>query len=164
LFRPSTSLFRGKQDVNARDKPGHDGYRYMIMDNVAQVPDLREQIAKLEVKIEELGATQERCRKFIQAGKTMIATGLVLVLVMAAGVIKAGLVSVLLAVIATIGGIVVFGSNVSTSRQLAEAIAAAEALRAELIGRIALRVIPGGLLEHPRADGQKSRGILPTQH
>jgi len=40
-----------------------------------------------------------------------------------------------------LGGIVSFGSNVSTLRQTAEAIGAAERLRLELIGRIDLRVV-----------------------
>jgi hypothetical protein len=40
-----------------------------------------------------------------------------------------------------IGGIVVFGSNTSTSKQAAVDIKAAEALRAELIGNIDLRLV-----------------------
>jgi hypothetical protein len=45
------------------------------------------------------------------------------------------------AISAVIGGTVVFGSNTSTSKQAAVAIKAAEALRAELIGKINLRVV-----------------------
>jgi hypothetical protein len=40
-----------------------------------------------------------------------------------------------------LGAIVSLGSNVSTLRQTTDAIAAAEALRSELIGRIDLRVV-----------------------
>ncbi len=42
---------------------------------------------------------------------------------------------------AVIGGTVVFGSNTSTSKQAAADIKAAEVLRAELIGKINLRLI-----------------------
>ena len=40
-----------------------------------------------------------------------------------------------------VGGIVVLGSNASTSKQAAVAIKAAEAFRAELIGKINLRTV-----------------------
>jgi hypothetical protein len=45
------------------------------------------------------------------------------------------------AISAVIGGTVVFGSNRSTSKQAAAAIKAAEALRAELIGKIDLWLV-----------------------
>ena len=45
------------------------------------------------------------------------------------------------AISAVIGGTVVFGSNTSTSKQAAADIKAAEALRAELIGKINLRLV-----------------------
>jgi hypothetical protein len=45
------------------------------------------------------------------------------------------------AITVVIGGTVIFGSNTSTSKQTAVAIKAAEGLRAELIGKINLRVV-----------------------
>jgi hypothetical protein len=45
------------------------------------------------------------------------------------------------AISAVIGGTVVFGSNTSTSKQARAAIKAAEARRAELIGKIDLRLL-----------------------
>jgi len=45
------------------------------------------------------------------------------------------------AISAVIGGTVVFGSNTSTSKQAAVAIKTAEALRAELIGKMNLRLV-----------------------
>ena len=48
----------------------------------------------------------------------------------------------MLAAILSMGGIVLFGSNDTTAKQTAEKIAEAEALRAELIGGIALQLVP----------------------
>jgi hypothetical protein len=45
------------------------------------------------------------------------------------------------AIAVVIGGIVVFGSNTSTSKQAAVAIKAAEALRVELIAKIELGLV-----------------------
>jgi hypothetical protein len=45
---------------------------------------------------------------------------------------------------AVIGGIVLLGSNWSTSQQAMATVKAAEAQRAELIGKIDLRVVEGG--------------------
>jgi hypothetical protein len=45
------------------------------------------------------------------------------------------------AIAAVIGGVVVFGSNSSTSKQTAAAMKAADAQRAELIGMIDLRSV-----------------------
>jgi len=42
---------------------------------------------------------------------------------------------------ALLGGVVVFGSNSSTSNQLAETMKNAEALRAALIGRLDIRLV-----------------------
>jgi hypothetical protein len=48
---------------------------------------------------------------------------------------------------AVIGGMVIFGSNTSTLKQTVTNIKAAEARRAELIGRMDLRVVGGGEVE-----------------
>lgn len=47
------------------------------------------------------------------------------------------------AISAVIGGTVVFGSNTSTLKQAGVAIKTAEALRAELIGKMNLRLVVG---------------------
>jgi hypothetical protein len=49
--------------------------------------------------------------------------------------------SLMVATILIIGGIVLAGSNATTARQIAERIEQAERLRAELIGGIELRVV-----------------------
>jgi hypothetical protein len=60
-----------------------------------------------------------------------------------AGVITSDPTVALGAIAAIIGGIVLFGSNTSTLEQATAALKAAEADRAELIGRIDLRVVEG---------------------
>jgi hypothetical protein len=103
--------------------------------------DLHEEISRLELRIDELANTIERCRKIILAAKIAMAIGGVLMLALVLGAIRFSPVGMIAAMTLVIGGIVVFGSNRSTSKQAAADLGAAETLRAELIGRIDLRVI-----------------------
>jgi hypothetical protein len=104
--------------------------------------DLREQILSLE--IEELAETVESCRKIILISKAVIAVGGILILAMTMGMVRFDPMVMIGAIAAIIGGTVVFGSNTSTSKQTMAAMKASEALRAELISRIDLRVIEDG--------------------
>jgi hypothetical protein len=103
--------------------------------------DLHEEISRLELRIEQLAGTIERCRKIIVVSKIAIAVGGVLMLALLVGAVRFNPVAMIAATTLAIGGIVVFGSNTSTSKQAAADLNAAEALRAELIGRIDLRVV-----------------------
>jgi hypothetical protein len=103
--------------------------------------DLREQILSLEVQIEELAETVESCRKIMLISKAIIAVGGILILAMAIGMIRFDPMVMIGAIAAIIGGTVVFGSNTSTSKQTMAAMKASEALRAELISRIDLRMV-----------------------
>ena len=103
--------------------------------------DLRDQILRLETHIEELTEVIERCRKIILVSKIAIAAGGVWLLVFTLGAITFDPVAMIGAIAVVIGGTVVFGSNTSTSKQAAVAIKTAEALRAELIGKINLRLV-----------------------
>jgi hypothetical protein len=103
--------------------------------------DLRDQILRLEAHIDELTKVIESCRKVILASKVAIAAGGIWLLAFALGAITFDPVTMIAAIAVVIGGIVVFGSNTSTSKHAAVAIKAAEALRAELIGKIGLRVV-----------------------
>jgi hypothetical protein len=103
--------------------------------------DLGEEISRLEVHIEELAKGVERCRKIILIAKIAIAAGGILMVALVIGAIKFSPVALISAMAAAIGGIVVFGSNASTAKQTAANMKAAEELRAELIGRIDLRVV-----------------------
>jgi hypothetical protein len=108
---------------------------------------LHAQISRLEARIDGLAETLERCRKIALVSKAAIAAGAIGMAVMTLAPIRFDPMAMIAAMIAVIGGIVVFGSNRSTSQQTADRMRAAEALRAGLIGRLELRVVDGGLAE-----------------
>ena len=103
--------------------------------------DLREQISRLEVHIEELAEAIEKCRKIILISKAAIAIGGALILAITFGAIRFDPMAMIAAITAVVGGIVLYGSNRSTLEQTMAAVRAAEAQRAELIGRIELRIV-----------------------
>ncbi|WP_298255364.1 hypothetical protein [Bradyrhizobium sp.] len=98
-------------------------------------------ISAIEARIERLAETAERCRKFILASRIAIGGGCALLLLMMFGALGAGAVAMLGSIALALGGIVSLGSNISTLRQTDAAIRSAEALRAELIGSIDLKVV-----------------------
>ena len=91
--------------------------------------DLRDQISRVETDIEEYAVTLEGCRKAMLLAKVAIAAGMDLNAANSRG---------------DLGGVVVFGSNLTTSRQATSAMAALERHRAELIDTINLRTIGEG--------------------
>src|SRR5713101_5750735 len=105
---------------------------------------LREQIQKLENRIEALAEAIERCRKFVLLSKIAIAVGGISALAMAFGAIWFDPAVMVGAITAVIGGAVLLGSNSSTWDEKAAALQAAEAERAELIGEIDLRLVGDG--------------------
>jgi hypothetical protein len=105
--------------------------------------DPRDQISRLEARIEELASVIESCRKLILISRVAIIAGGALLLAITLGVIRFDPVALMGATAAVMGGIVVFGSNTSTAKQAAANIKAAEALRTELIGKINLRPVGG---------------------
>ena len=103
--------------------------------------DPREQIVRLEARIEELAGAIASCRKLIAISKVAIAGGGAMLLAVLLGLVSfdpAGLVG---AIAAIVGGTVLLGSNASTLKQSTEALRAAEVERARLIGEIELRVV-----------------------
>jgi hypothetical protein len=103
--------------------------------------DPTDEIADIEARIEALAEVAERCRKFILASKAAIAGGVALLLVALLGLFGAGQSAALGSIALMLGGIVSFGSNVSTLRQTEAALSTAEALRSDLIGGIDLRIV-----------------------
>jgi hypothetical protein len=103
--------------------------------------DPREEIVRLEEHIEQLAARIENCRKLILASRTAIALGAIVLLAVLSGALRSDPVVLTAAIAALLGGIVLGGSNRSTAKEAAAQMVAAEASRAELIGRIELRVV-----------------------
>jgi hypothetical protein len=103
--------------------------------------ELREEIVRLEAEIDELTGVVERSWKVGLFAKMALLAGAMWLLASTVGAISLDPVALIGAIAAVIGGIVVFGSNTSTSKQAALGIKAAEARRAELIGKIELRPV-----------------------
>jgi hypothetical protein len=103
--------------------------------------DPREEIAELEVQIEELAEQLERCRKFALVAKIAIIFGALLTVATLLGVLAFTPMAMLGGVAALLGGIVVYGSNGSTLDELSKSLHDAEARRAALIGRLNIRLI-----------------------
>jgi hypothetical protein len=101
--------------------------------------DLRDQIARLEAEIEELAKTLQGCRKAMLLSKVAIAAGGIWI--SAYFLMRFNPTTMIGAIAAVIGGVVVFGSNLSTSKQTTAAMKAAEKHRAELIDMVDLRTV-----------------------
>jgi hypothetical protein len=100
-----------------------------------------DEISRIEARLEELAEVSERCRKIILVSKVAIAGGVSLLLVMVLGLFGSNQVAAIGSIAVVLGGIVSFGSNVSTLRQTTAAMSAAEVLRSDLISRIDPRVV-----------------------
>jgi hypothetical protein len=100
-----------------------------------------DEIERIEAQIEELAEVAERCRKAILVSKVAIAGGVALLLVMMLGLFGSNQTAAIGSIAVVLGGIVSFGSNVSTLRQTTAAMSAAEVLRSRLISGIDLRVV-----------------------
>jgi hypothetical protein len=100
-----------------------------------------DEISRIEARLEELAEVSERCRKIILVSKVAIAGGVSLLLAMVLGLFGSNQVAAIGSIAMMLGGIVSFGSNVSTLRQTTAAMSAAEVLRSDLISKIDLRVV-----------------------
>jgi hypothetical protein len=106
--------------------------------------ELSKEVARLEARMEKLAEVIERCRKVDLASKAAIALGAALLLAILLGIVKFHPVALIASVTMLLGGVVLFGSNNSTSEVTAAALKAADAERTELIGQIDLRVVDDG--------------------
>jgi hypothetical protein len=104
--------------------------------------DLHEEIVRLEEHVEDLADKIESCRKLILAARIATGGGGIVLAAMLLGALRFDLGAMAAAVAALLGGIVVWGSNGSTAKEVAKQLATAEADRAALIEKIDLRVIP----------------------
>jgi len=101
----------------------------------------RDDIARIEERIEELREAISRCRKLSLAAKLMIGAGaawIALTLFLLIPYLPSMLFGSLAAVI---GGVVLLGSNSTTWSETEAALAASEAMRAEWIGRQDMRLV-----------------------
>jgi hypothetical protein len=104
-----------------------------------------DEISRIEARLDEMAEVAERCRKFILVSKAAIAGGVALLLALMLGLFgSSNQVAAIGSIAVVLGGIVSLGSNLSTLRQTMDAMNAAEALRADLIGSIELRVVGDG--------------------
>ena len=103
--------------------------------------DFRDEIAQLEARSEALAEAIGRCRKFSLAAKLTIAAGAIWIALAMLSVISYTPETTIAALAAMIIGVVLLGSNATTWTQTETALHAAEAARAELIGRMDMRVV-----------------------
>jgi hypothetical protein len=103
--------------------------------------DLRDQIARLEADIEQLAEGINRCRKAMLLSKVAIAAGGICMLAYFLRPIRFDPTIMIGALAAIVGGVVVFGSNLTTSKQTIAAMKDAETQRSELIEMIELRAV-----------------------
>jgi hypothetical protein len=103
--------------------------------------DFRDEIAQLEASIEALAESIERCRKISLTSKLAAAAGAIWLALVLLTVMPFAPATFFVALAAVIGGIVLLGSNSTTWTQTDAALQAAETARADLIGRIDMRVV-----------------------
>lgn len=105
----------------------------------------RDEIARLEVRVEELAENLERCRKLAVFSKVLVAGGAAWLVAGLLGFMSFGPTPGIASIAAVLGGIVLNGSNSSTMQQIQASIDTAEARRRELIGSIELRTVNADL-------------------
>jgi hypothetical protein len=106
--------------------------------------DPREEIVRLESEIEELAETIESCRKLILIAKGAMGIAALLIVAGLFNVVALDPALLIAAFGILLGGVVVFGSNISTLDQARTRTRAAEQRRSQLIGAMELRVVTGG--------------------
>jgi small neutral amino acid transporter SnatA (MarC family) len=112
-------------------------------------PDsIRGEIASLEERIEALTDELARSRKIAFAAKAAIIAGAIWLAAILFGFVFADGLTLMVAAILILGGIVLSGSNARTAEDTTAQIAEAERERAALIGEIELTVVtqPGRTL------------------
>jgi hypothetical protein len=101
----------------------------------------RDDMARIEERIEELREQVARCAKLSLAAKTAIGAGAVWLALTVLWLVPFTPFMLIAAMAAVIGGIVLLGSNATTWNQTEAALRASETMRAEWIGRLDLRVV-----------------------
>jgi len=103
--------------------------------------DLHHEILRLEERIDDLAEAMARSRRISQISKIAIVGGSMWIFGTILGAVSFIPAAVITAMAAIIGGVVLFGSTTTTSKETLAEMQATEAQRAELIGRMQLRVV-----------------------
>ncbi len=106
--------------------------------------DPHAEIARIEETIETLSAEAERCRKIDFGAKIAIGGGALWIAAALGGVVRGDTTPILVAISAVIGGIVLFGSNRSSWRDITERLDALREKREQLIDAIDPRRVGNG--------------------
>ena len=106
---------------------------------------IRDEIARIEARIEALDESIARCRKLSLAAKLAIGAGAAWIVATLSLIVDYSPAATFGALAAAIGGVVLLGSNATTWTQMEAAREAAEKLRADLIGGMELRVVDSGI-------------------
>jgi len=101
----------------------------------------REEIERLEARIEALAEKAAACAKLIALGRAASAAGGLWTLALFAGVLRFDPAQMVAAIALAIGGLVAMGSNASTRQETQRLIAEAQARRADLIGALSLTLV-----------------------
>lgn len=99
------------------------------------------EIARLEAQIEELSAAIERCRKIAFAARIAIAGGAFWFMLALLRILSFDPTFFVGALAATLGGVVLLGSNKTTWEETEAALKQTEATRDALIGAMHLRLV-----------------------
>jgi multisubunit Na+/H+ antiporter MnhB subunit len=101
----------------------------------------RDDIVRIEERIDELREQAARCAKLSLAAKVAIGAGGAWLALTVLWLVPFTSFMLVAAMAAVIGGIVLLGSNATTWNETEAALRASEAMRAEWIGRLELRVV-----------------------
>jgi len=101
----------------------------------------RDQIAQLEDRVEALTESIERCRKIATGAKIAVAAGAIWFAMVLLWILPFDATAFAAALTAVLGGVVLLGSNSTTWAQTDTELHNVESMRADLIGRIELRVV-----------------------
>ncbi len=103
--------------------------------------DARDEIARLEARLEQLADSLARCRKFRLLSQVAMAGGALWLVTAMIGVVAFDPLAMMLSIAGLIGGAVLYGSNATTTDQFEAEMKKAEEQRARLIGTLRLRVV-----------------------
>ena len=106
---------------------------------------IRDEIARIEARIEALDESIARCRKLSLAAKLAIGAGAAWIALTLTLIVDYTPAAAFAALAAAIGGIVLLGSNATTWTQMETARETAEKQRADLIESMELRVVDTGV-------------------